>query len=182
MSEVHVVVLAAGKGTRMKSALPKVLHRAHGLPLIEHVFRAAGALHPASVVVIVGHQADAVRNSLGTRPDLHYAVQEPQLGTGHALLQAEAALKGARGTVLLLSGDVPLLRASTLLSLIEAHEARRAAATVLTAILDDATGYGRIVREDGRISAIVEHKDASPAQREIREMNSGIYAFDLPPL
>jgi len=137
MSELHVVVLAAGKGTRMKSALPKVLHKAHGLPLIEHVLRAAGALNPASVVLIVGHQADTVREALGTRPGLHYAVQEPQLGTGHALLQAETALKGARGTVLLLSGDVPLLRTSTLQALGAAHEQRQAAATVLTAVLED---------------------------------------------
>src|SRR5687768_1386160 len=145
MSEVHVVVLAAGKGTRMKSALPKVLHRAHGLPLIEHVLRAAGALNPTSVVVVVGHQADAIRNSLGTPPGLQYVVQEPQLGTGHALLQAEAPLKGATGTVLLLSGDVPLLRTSTVQELIAVHEERKAAATVLTAVLADATGYGRIL-------------------------------------
>jgi bifunctional UDP-N-acetylglucosamine pyrophosphorylase / glucosamine-1-phosphate N-acetyltransferase len=182
MSELHVVVLAAGKGTRMKSALPKVLHKAHGLPLIEHVFRAAGALNPTSIVVIVGHEADVVQRALSTRTGLHFAIQQPQLGTGHALLQAESALKGARGTVLLLSGDVPLLRTSTLQALVATHEERGAAATVLTAVLDDATGYGRIVRENGAISAIIEHKDATPAQREIREMNSGIYAFDIAPL
>jgi bifunctional UDP-N-acetylglucosamine pyrophosphorylase/glucosamine-1-phosphate N-acetyltransferase len=182
MSELHVVVLAAGKGTRMKSALPKVLHKAHGLPLIEHVFRAAAPLNPTSTVVIVGHQAETVRRALGPRPGLHVAVQEPQLGTGHALLQAETALKGARGTVVLLSGDVPLLRTSTLQQIVETHRQSGAAATVLTAVLDDATGYGRIVREGGKIAAIVEHKDATPAQREIREMNSGIYAFELEPL
>ena len=182
MSELHVVVLAAGKGTRMKSALPKVLHKAHGLPLIEHVFRAAAPLNPTSTVVVVGHQAEAVRQALGSRPGLHVAVQEPQLGTGHALLQAETALQGARGTVVLLSGDVPLLRTSTLQQLVERHRQSGAAATVLTAVLEDATGYGRIVREGGRIAAIVEHKDATPAQREIREMNSGIYAFEIEPL
>jgi len=182
MSELHVVVLAAGKGTRMKSALPKVLHQANGLALIEHVIRTAQALSPASVVVVVGHQADSVKTALRERADLRFAVQEPQLGTGHALLQAEPALQNARGTLMLLSGDVPLLRASTLEALIGTHRERQAAATVLTAVLDDATGYGRIVREQGRIAAIVEHKDASPAQREIREMNSGIYAFDLGPL
>lgn len=182
MSELHVVVLAAGKGTRMKSAIPKVLHRAHGLPLIEHVFRAASALNPASIVVVIGHGGDAVRDALAARPGLQFALQEPQLGTGHALLQAESALKEAGGTVVLLSGDVPLLRASTLQALVATHRERRAAATVLTAIVDDPTGYGRIVRENGRITAIVEHKDATPTQREIREMNSGIYAFDLAPL
>ena len=182
MSELHVVVLAAGKGTRMKSALPKVLHKAHGLPLIEHVFRAAAPLNPTSTVVVVGHQAETVREALGPRPGLHLAVQEPQLGTGHALLQAETALKGARGTVVLLSGDVPLLRTTTLQQLVETHRQSGAAATVLTAVLEDATGYGRIVREGGKIAAIVEHKDATAAQREIREMNSGIYAFELEPL
>jgi bifunctional UDP-N-acetylglucosamine pyrophosphorylase/glucosamine-1-phosphate N-acetyltransferase len=182
MTDLHVVVLAAGKGTRMKSAQPKVLHRANGLPLIEHVLRTADTVNPASTTLIVGHQAEIVRNALRERLGLRFAVQQPQLGTGHALLQAEPLLRGARGTVVLLSGDVPLLRAATLRALVEKHQARHAAATVLTAVLDDATGYGRIVRDGGEISAIVEHKDATPAQREIREMNSGIYAFDLEPL
>ena len=178
----HVVILAAGKGTRMKSALPKVLHRAAGLPLIDQILRLAASIHPSSTVVIVGHQADCVREALGERPGLRFAVQEPQLGTGHALLQAEPLLAGATGSVILLSGDVPLLRASTLAALIAAHEARTAAATVVTAEVDAPDGYGRIVREDGGIAAIVEHKDATAAQRDIREINSGIYAFDVAPL
>jgi bifunctional UDP-N-acetylglucosamine pyrophosphorylase / glucosamine-1-phosphate N-acetyltransferase len=182
MTDLHVVVLAAGKGTRMKSALPKVLHRAAGFSLIEHVFRAADALSPASVTVVVGHQGEEVRRGTPARMGLSFAVQQPQLGTGHALLQAEPALAAATGTVVLLSGDVPLLRAATLRALVRTHEQQRAAATVLTAVVDDPHGYGRIVREDGRIAAIVEHKDATPAEREIREINSGIYAFDLPPL
>ena len=183
MTDLHVVVLAAGKGTRMKSALPKVLHRANGLPLIEHVLRTAEAVNPASVTLIVGHQAEIVQEGLAKRLGLRFAVQQPQLGTGHALLQAEPLLAGTRGTVVLLSGDVPLLRADTLRALLATHRERKAAATVLTAVLDDASGYGRIVRDgEGRITAIVEHKDATPQQREIREMNSGIYAFDLEPL
>jgi bifunctional UDP-N-acetylglucosamine pyrophosphorylase/glucosamine-1-phosphate N-acetyltransferase len=109
-------------------------------------------------------------------------VQEPQLGTGHALLQAEASLSDKRGTVVLLSGDVPLLAPDTLTAMVRKHEEAGAAATVLTAIVDDPDGYGRIVREDGRIAAIVEHKDASPVERRIREINSGVYAFDLEPL
>src|SRR5687768_5010466 len=109
MADVHVVILAAGKGTRMKSALPKVLHPAGGLPLIDHVFRAASILKPRSTTVVLGHGAAAVRESVGQRPGLQFAVQEPQLGTGHALLQAEPALLGHHGTVVLLSGDVPLL-------------------------------------------------------------------------
>jgi bifunctional UDP-N-acetylglucosamine pyrophosphorylase/glucosamine-1-phosphate N-acetyltransferase len=187
MSHTHVVILAAGKGTRMKSEDPKVLHRAAGLPLIEYVLRAADAVEPSTTVVVVGYMADRVRDALakdaaGQRPGLRFAVQEPQLGTGHALLQAEPHLAGHSGTVVLLSGDVPLLRPATLRALLDAHTARRAAATVLTARVDRPQGYGRIVRQDGRIAAIVEDKDATPAEREIDEINSGIYAFALEPL
>jgi bifunctional UDP-N-acetylglucosamine pyrophosphorylase/glucosamine-1-phosphate N-acetyltransferase len=183
MSDVHIVILAAGQGTRMKSSLPKVLHRAAGTTLIDHVLRAADPLQPASIVVVVGHHAAAVRDALRKRLGLRFALQEPQLGTGHALLQAEPMLKDAVGTAVLLSGDVPLLRSGTLRILVEQHHASGAAATVLTAMLDQPDGYGRIVRDEGgRIGAIVEHKDASPAEREIREINSGIYAFDLAPL
>ena len=166
----------------MKSGLPKVLHAAAGLPLIEHVLRTADSVSPASVVIVVGHQAEAVRAGMASRPGLGFVVQEPQLGTGHALLQAEPALAGAEGTVVLLSGDVPLLTPSTLQALVRRHTESGAAATVLTAVVDDPAGYGRIERHDGRITAIVEHKDASPAQRAIREINSGIYAFDIKPL
>jgi bifunctional UDP-N-acetylglucosamine pyrophosphorylase/glucosamine-1-phosphate N-acetyltransferase len=182
MSDTHVVILAAGKGTRMKSAEPKVLHRAGGFSLIEHVLRAAAALAPASTVVVVGHQAERVEAALGKRLGLGFALQQPQLGTGHALLQAEPHLAGRSGTVVLLSGDVPLLRSDTLRALVDTHTARGAAATVLTARVDRPQGYGRIVRDQGRIAAIVEDKDASPAERAIDEINSGIYAFALEPL
>jgi bifunctional UDP-N-acetylglucosamine pyrophosphorylase/glucosamine-1-phosphate N-acetyltransferase len=182
MSDTHIVILAAGKGTRMKSAMPKVLHRAAGLPLIEWVLRAGDTLAPRSVVVVVGHKAEAVRDAVGNRLGLRFATQEPQLGTGHALLQAEPELAGAAGTLVLLSGDVPLLRPSTLAALVARHREAGAAATVLTAVLDRPEGYGRVVRRDGRIAAIVEHKDASAAERAIGEINSGIYAFDLAPL
>ena len=182
MSEIHVVVLAAGKGTRMKSRIPKVLHEAAGLPLIERVLRAGDSLEPQSTTVVVGHLADRIQAVLEKRLGLRFAVQEPQLGTGHALMQAEAHLRAATGTVVLLYGDVPLLRAATLRSLVDAHRVRRAAATVLTARVDDPHGYGRIVRTNGRITAIVEEKDATREQRAIDEINSGIYAFDLAPL
>jgi bifunctional UDP-N-acetylglucosamine pyrophosphorylase/glucosamine-1-phosphate N-acetyltransferase len=182
MSDTHVVVLAAGKGTRMKSAVPKVLHRAGDLPLIEYVLRNARVLDPASVVVVVGHEAQQVQQTLGKRLGLTFALQDPQLGTGHALLQAEPMLAGRSGTVVLLSGDVPLLRAETLQALVRSHVDAKAAATVVTAAVDRPDGYGRIVRHEGQVAAIVEHKDASPAEREIREINSGIYAFDLGPL
>ena len=182
MNPLHLVVLAAGKGTRMKSGLPKVLHAAGDLPLIEHVLRTADTLSPTSIVIVVGHQAEAVRGALAGRPNLQFALQEPQLGTGHALLQAGEALAGATGTVVLLSGDVPLLTPATLQALVNRHVETGAAATVLTAMVADPAGYGRIERRDGEISAIIEHKDASPEQRQIREINSGIYAFDLQPL
>jgi bifunctional UDP-N-acetylglucosamine pyrophosphorylase/glucosamine-1-phosphate N-acetyltransferase len=182
MRDLHVVILAAGKGTRMKSDVPKLLHRAHGLSLLEHVVRTARALEPSSIVLIVGHQAEEVKRATPSDERVKFALQEPQLGTGHAVLQSEPVLRNARGTLLLLSGDVPLLRGSTLLALLAKHEATGAAATVVTAVVDDPTGYGRIVREGDRLAAIVEHRDATTAQREIREINSGIYAFDLEPL
>ena len=182
MSDRHIVILAAGKGTRMKSAQPKVLHRAAGLTLIEHVLRAAGTLHPTTIVVVVGHLAEDVERTVGKRLGLRFALQEPQLGTGHALLQAEPHLTDARGTLVLLSGDVPLLRPATLRALIRHHEEHGAAATVLTARVERPQGYGRIVRQQGSIAAIVEERDASPDERAIDEINSGIYAFDLGPL
>ena len=182
MPDIHIVILAAGKGTRMKSSLPKVLHGAGDRPLIDHVLRTAASLSPKSVIVVIGHQADQVKEALGKRLGLSFALQEPQLGTGHALLQAEPMLRGATGTLVLLSGDVPLLRDETLASLVRRHEKRLAAATVLTAVVPSPDGYGRIIREDGQIAAIVEHKDASAAEREIGEINSGVYAFDIAPL
>jgi bifunctional UDP-N-acetylglucosamine pyrophosphorylase/glucosamine-1-phosphate N-acetyltransferase len=163
----------------MKSALPKVLHRANGLALLDHVVRLTDPLTPVSIVAVIGHQTELVRGHLADRVDVKFAVQEPQLGTGHALLQAEPFLAKQHGTVLLLSGDVPLIRTATLQALLDRHHDRGAAATVLTAKIDQPDGYGRIVRTDGAITAIVEHKDASPEVRAIDEINSGIYAFDL---
>jgi bifunctional UDP-N-acetylglucosamine pyrophosphorylase/glucosamine-1-phosphate N-acetyltransferase len=175
--------MAAGKGTRMKSSVAKVLHRVAGISLIEHVLRAVDTLGPASIVVVVGHMADQVSGAvLGSRQNVAAALQEPQLGTGHAVLQAEPHLRGRTGTLLLLSGDVPLMRTESLRALVDHHRTTGATATVLTADFAQPDGYGRIVRTDGAISAIVEHKDASPAERQIHEINSGIYAFDLEPL
>jgi len=180
--EIHVVVLAAGKGTRMKSQVPKVLHGISGFSLIERVLRTADALTPASVTLVVGHGADEVKGSLSSRANVQFVVQEQQLGTGHALLQARPILEGKSGVVILLSGDVPLLTSNTLRSLIETHTQCEAAATVVTANMPRPFGYGRIVRTNGRIAKIVEERDASPAQKKITEINSGIYAFDLAPL
>lgn len=180
--DLHVVVLAAGKGTRMKSELPKVLHQIAGRTLIDRVLDVAGQLHPATTTIVVGHGADRLRAHFAARPDVQFVVQEPQLGTGHALLQAAPVLKDRTGTVVLLSGDVPLLARDTLEALVRTHHEAGAAATVLTAVVDRPYGYGRIVRTQGRITRIVEERDASAAHRAIREINSGIYAFDLEPL
>ena len=179
MSDLHVVILAAGKGTRMKSERPKVLHKVAGLPMIEHVLAAASATAAQSTTVVVGHQAEAVRAALSWHSGVTFVVQEPQLGTAHALLTAEPALKGATGTLILLSADVPLLSARTLVRLVDHHRATHAAATVVTTVVERPQGYGRIVRSGGRIARIVEERDADRAERTIREINSGIYAFDL---
>ena len=177
--DTHVVILAAGKGTRMKSARPKVLHRVAGKPLIERVLDCAEAIQPRTITVVLGHQADALRAALSERQGLTFVVQEPQLGTAHALMTAEPALAGQTGLLVLLSGDVPLLRPETLSKLVDCHRQTGAAASVITAIVDDPHGYGRIVRTGEQIAHIVEEKDASPAERTIREINSGIYAFSL---
>jgi len=183
MPELHIVVLAAGKGTRMKSARPKVLHEAAGLPVIEHVLRAADPLGAASITIVVGHMADAVQESVSRkRPGVQFALQNPQRGTAHALLQAEPYLAGRTGTVVMLSGDAPLLSTGTLRRLVATHADTGAAATLLTAILDQPSGYGRIVRVEGRVVRVVEERDASPEQRAIREINAGFYAFELAPL
>jgi len=166
----------------MKSRLPKVLHPLNGRPLIEYVLRTADALSPSTVTVIVGHGADLVRETVGNRPNIAFAIQEPQLGTAHAVQQAEPRLSGRQGTVVLLSGDVPLLTPATLRRLVETHHRARAAATVVTAVVERPYGYGRIVRTRGRIARIVEERDASPQVRKIGEINGGIYAFDLAPL
>src|SRR5512138_1800609 len=168
MADLHVVVLAAGKGTRMKSALPKVLHRVAGAPMIEHVLATAKTLHPRSITVVVGHQGDELQEALSTHSGLNIVVQEPQLGTAHALLTSEKALLQSTGTVVLLSGDVPLLTSGTLEALVSRHETAAAAVTLITALVDDPAGYGRIVRSGGQIARIVEDRDATPAERAIR--------------
>ena len=180
--ETHIVILAAGQGTRMRSSIPKVLHPIAGRSMIERVMQTAEAISPETVTVIVGHQADMVRAELGDIPNIAFALQEPQLGTAHALRQAESLLSGRLGTLVLLSGDVPLLSRQTLMRLVDTHRGSGAAATVVTATVERPYGYGRIVRTRGRVARIVEERDASPAQRQITEINSGIYAFDLAPL
>jgi UDP-N-acetylglucosamine diphosphorylase/glucosamine-1-phosphate N-acetyltransferase len=178
MSHRYAVVLAAGKGTRMKSDLAKVLHEIDEKPLLEFVLDACKPLDLAATVVIVGHQADRV-TEVSARNGAETALQAEQLGTGHAVDQARSALESRTGSVLVLCGDVPLLTTRTIQALLDRTEQTGAAATVLTAIAEDPTGYGRIVRDDsGAVQAIVEHKDASEAQREIREYNTGTWCFD----
>lgn len=180
------VVLAAGMGKRMKSDLPKVLHQALKKPLIVHVLGQLAPLHPARVVVVVGHMQELVRKALHGR-DVHFVTQSPQLGTGHAvqtaLPEVEKAGDPARETVLVLAGDMPLVRTMTLRRLVERHLADRAAITFLSGELDDPAGYGRVVRDRrGDFVKIVEEKDATTAERKIAEVNSGVYTFRRDPL
>jgi bifunctional UDP-N-acetylglucosamine pyrophosphorylase/glucosamine-1-phosphate N-acetyltransferase len=178
-ADTAIVILAAGKGTRMRSDLAKVLHRAGGRPLIEHVVRACQPLRAAQLLVVVGHQAEdvaAVVNPFGAQT----VVQHPQRGTGHALQVARRAIRKSARLAIVLPGDAPLLRAETLAALLETHRRGEAAATILSAELADPAGYGRIVRDsEGRVQAIVEDKTATPEQRAIREVNSSIYCFTL---
>jgi len=182
MSTSHVLILAAGKGTRMKSGRPKVLHHVAGAPMIDYVLATAASLGAATRTVVVGHEADQLRSALAAYPDLRFVLQQPQLGTAHAVMQAEPLFAGVRGTLVLLSGDVPLLSADTLRTLLARHQETGAAATVLTAVVDNPFGYGRVVRDGDEVLRIVEQRDATPGEREVREINSGIYAFDLEPL
>ncbi|MCA6096512.1 bifunctional UDP-N-acetylglucosamine diphosphorylase/glucosamine-1-phosphate N-acetyltransferase GlmU [Streptomyces cinnamoneus] len=180
-----VVVLAAGEGTRMKSATPKVLHAICGRSLVGHVVAAARELDPEHLVVIVGHAREQVAGHLAEiDPGVRTAVQYEQNGTGHAVRMGLEELSNGGitldGTVVVVCGDTPLLTGETLRRLSETHAADGNAVTVLTAEVPDSTGYGRIVRDDatGAVTAIVEHKDATDAQRAIREINSGVFAFD----
>ncbi|MEU3313234.1 bifunctional UDP-N-acetylglucosamine diphosphorylase/glucosamine-1-phosphate N-acetyltransferase GlmU [Streptomyces sp. NPDC048387] len=177
-----VVVLAAGEGTRMKSATPKVLHEICGRSLVGHVVAASRELDPTHLVVVVGHAREQVTAHLaGIDAGVRTATQYEQNGTGHAVRMALEELGGPlTGTVIVVCGDTPLLTGATLRALADTHEADGNAVTVLTAEVPDSTGYGRIVRDEatGAVTAIVEHKDATDAQRAIREINSGVFAFD----
>jgi bifunctional UDP-N-acetylglucosamine pyrophosphorylase/glucosamine-1-phosphate N-acetyltransferase len=180
MNHIGVIVLAAGQGTRMKSDIPKVLHRLGGTPLFLHALRAAQKLKPSRIAVIVGHGGTAVQQAYPGK-DLCWVIQEKQLGTAHAVLCAERTFHQFSGDILILSGDVPLIRESTLERLVDQHRRQQAAVTLLTAKLEDPEGYGRIVRDDKQqIARIVEEKDASDLQKQIREVNAGIYVVAAP--
>ena len=177
MSDLVTVILAAGKGTRMKSKLPKVLHKAGGKAMVEHVLEAAIAAGAKRNIIVTGFGGGMVRAAIGDKAE--YAEQREQLGTGHAVMQAESLLADENGTVMVLCGDTPLLTGDLLKKLYDEHKKEQAKATVLTAIMPDATGYGRIIRKSsGEVLKIVEHKDASEEERQVKEVNSGIYCFD----
>jgi len=177
MERVAAIVLAAGKGTRMRSELPKVLHKVAGRYMVSHVLTAAREAGVKCFVVVVGHEAELVEKSLGSSN--YYAYQQLQLGTGHAVMQAETKLPNDTDLVLVLSGDTPLVTSGTLKNLLDYHREMKTAATVLTAFPEDLTGYGRVLRDaDGKIARIVEEKDASPKERENREVNAGAYCFN----
>jgi len=179
---LSVVVMAAGKGTRMNNpSMAKVMYTINDRPMVEWVVDLAVRLDSSRTVVVVGWQKDSVIGHLArTHPAAACVEQNPQLGTGHAVMQAGPALRGFAGDVLVLSGDVPMLTFGTTRALIDTHRSARAAATVLTAVLEDATGYGRILRDrpGGAVTGIVEQKDATEEQRAVREINTGIYVFD----
>ncbi|EKD33651.1 MAG: Bifunctional protein glmU [uncultured bacterium] len=176
--QLSIIILAAGKGTRMKSEKAKVLHEVFFAPMIHHVVNAVLPLQPAQTVAIVGHQQDAVKEVLQTF-EIDFAVQNQQLGTGHAVLIAENIVKDTVGTVMILCGDTPLIRTETLDRMYRTHREHRAALTLMTTCLDDPTHYGRILTtKEGRILGIVEQKDATPEQLRINEINAGIYCVE----
>lgn len=175
MSQLKAVILAAGKGTRMKSELPKVLHEIDGKSMVEYVIDAARQAGVEEICLVVGHGAELVRDRIGS--GVQYVLQEEQLGTGHAVRCAKDFI-GTEGDTMILCGDTPIITGQTLRDLVAYHRQHQLKVTVLSTILDDATGYGRIVRdENGDFVKIVEQKDASPEEQSIREINSGMYVF-----
>lgn len=177
MQNLFAVVLAAGKGTRMRSQKHKVLHEVCGKPIIDHILASLSALSPTETILVVGHQGETIKEHIGDRASI--VEQQEQLGTAHAVLQAEQILADKEGVTLVLNGDHPLFTAHTFERLIQQHQQSQAAATVLTAMVEDATGYGRIVRdENGSVKRIVEHKDATLEELKIQEISTGTFCFD----
>lgn len=171
------IVLAAGQGKRMKSKLYKVLHKVCGKPMVGHVTDALAEAEIQHTYVVVGHGAEAVQQYLGER--VQYVMQQEQLGTGHAVLQAAPLLAEQAGTTVIVCGDTPLIRGETIRRMVELHEESGAAATIMTAVIEDPTGYGRIIRgADGSVARIVEHKDCDEEEAAVREINAGTYVFD----
>ncbi|MEK4626716.1 MAG: bifunctional UDP-N-acetylglucosamine diphosphorylase/glucosamine-1-phosphate N-acetyltransferase GlmU [Solibacillus sp.] len=177
MTNIFAVVLAAGQGTRMKSKLYKVLHPVCGKPMVEHVIDHIGSLDVERIVTVVGHGAELVKETLGEKSE--YVLQAEQLGTAHAVQQAEPILGSLEGTTLVVCGDTPLIRPETMQALFAHHEKQNAKATILTAVAENPTGYGRILRDgSGQVSQIIEQKDATAEQQLVKEINTGTYCFD----
>ena len=170
--------MAAGKGKRMKSDLPKVLHRLGGKPMVEYVVETAKKVEVEKIILVVGHKREKTQDLLKHLP-VEFVIQEEQLGTGHAVMQAKDHLANFDGDVLILCGDMPLLKSDTVRRLLEEHRRKKAVATVLTAILEDPSGYGRIIRDEkGMVQKIVEDKDASADEKKVKEINTGTFCFD----
>ncbi|WLD93461.1 bifunctional UDP-N-acetylglucosamine diphosphorylase/glucosamine-1-phosphate N-acetyltransferase GlmU [Alkalihalobacillus sp. AL-G] len=177
MTTRYAVVLAAGQGTRMKSRLYKVLHPVCGKPMVQHVVDQITRVNADKIVTVIGHGAEDVKSTLGQKID--YVLQEEQLGTGHAVMQAEEQLGRLEGTTIVVCGDTPLITSETMEALIKHHEDENAKVTLLTAHAQDPAGYGRVLRnEDGTVSKVVEHKDANDEERLVNEINTGTYCFD----
>lgn len=176
--KLSIIILAAGKGKRMLSSLPKVLHLLNERPLLEYVINTAKALSPENIVVVVGHEADKVIKEFDL-PELSFVEQTKQLGTGHAVQQAWPLLKSFSGDIIILSGDVPLIKVETLNSLINSHIKESNVVSFITTTLDNPTGYGRVVRNSsGKVKAVIEERDASQEVKNIKEINSGIYCVN----
>tara|TARA_Y100000588_G_C14263318_1_gene928641 strand:+ start:1502 stop:2242 length:741 start_codon:yes stop_codon:yes gene_type:complete len=177
-NKLSVIIMAAGKGTRMKSEIPKVLHELSGDTLLNHVIKSSEELSPDKIIIIIGYQAELVKKTISS-DNILYSMQENQYGTGHAVMQAKPHLKNFKGNTLILSGDVPLIKASTLSSLINKHELGNYDACIVTAEIKNPEGYGRVIRDiNGNLKKVQEHKDCNHEQLNINEINSGIYIFD----
>ena len=176
--ELRVIILAAGKGTRMNSDLPKVLHKLHGKALIDYVIDESELLDPKEIILVVGFKKEQVIKHTKSRIRLKYATQVEQLGTGHAVLQTKELLKDKKGHILILYGDVPNIRASTLMPIVDDHISNNRDLTLITAETDDPSGYGRIIRDkNGNLLKIIEEKDCNNNEKKIKEWNPGIYIF-----
>ncbi len=179
--ELIIIILAAGKGSRMNSSLPKVLHTLQGAALIDHVLDESQLLNPIETILVVGFKKEQVILHTRERSNIKYATQIEQLGTGHAVLQTEELLKNKNGHILILYGDVPNIKASTLRPIIDDHIINNRDLTLITAEIDDPTGYGRIIRDkNGNLLKIVEEKDCTDDEKKIKEWNPGIYIFKIP--